>query len=140
MVAVVLTLPAGAHPHLCRHPPRRAAPRRGAAARCRAHRSRRQPRGGADPYFQSLHWLDSGIAELLFYTFPVVTLDVERFFLKQQVAPAALLCVVVIFAGAALIAVPGLRDGRSTRAALPGQLPARSSTPSMPGCWRGTHR
>jgi drug/metabolite transporter (DMT)-like permease len=54
-------------------------------------------------YFQSLRWLDTGIAVLLFYTFPVVTLGVERFFFKQQVAAAALLCVGVIFVGAALI-------------------------------------
>jgi drug/metabolite transporter (DMT)-like permease len=37
-------------------------------------------------YFQSLRWLDTGIAVLLFYTFPVVTLGVERFCFKQQVA------------------------------------------------------
>src|SRR5215469_14361719 len=54
-------------------------------------------------YFQSLRWLDTGIAVLLFYTFPVVTLAVERFFFKQHVALSALLCVIVIFAGAALI-------------------------------------
>jgi drug/metabolite transporter (DMT)-like permease len=62
-------------------------------------------------YFQSLRRLDTGIAVLLFYTFPVVTLAVERFFLKQQVAPAALLCVIVILAGAAMIAGPGLHNG-----------------------------
>jgi drug/metabolite transporter (DMT)-like permease len=48
-------------------------------------------------YFQSLRWLDTGIAVLLSYTFPVVTLGVERFFFKQQVARSALLCVIVIF-------------------------------------------
>lgn len=62
-------------------------------------------------YFQSLRHLDTGIAVLLFYTFPVGTRGVERFFFKQQVAPAALLCVIVIFAGAALIAAPGLHNG-----------------------------
>jgi drug/metabolite transporter (DMT)-like permease len=49
-------------------------------------------------YFQSLRRFDTGIAMLLFYIFPVVTLGVERFFFKQQVAPTALLCVIVIFA------------------------------------------
>ena len=77
-------------------------------------------------YFQSLRWLDTGTAVLLFYTFPVVTLGVERFFFKQQVAPAALLCVIVIFAGAALIAVPGLRNGtidpRGLAWAIPGPV------------------
>jgi len=77
-------------------------------------------------YFQSLRWLDTGIAVLLFYTFPVVTLGIERFFFKQQVAPAALMCVIVIFAGAALIAVPGLRNGtidpRGLAWAIPGPV------------------
>jgi drug/metabolite transporter (DMT)-like permease len=63
---------------------------------------------------------------LLFYTFPVVTLGVERFFFKQQVAPAALLCIIVIFDGAALIAVPGLRNGtidpRGLAWAVPGPV------------------
>jgi drug/metabolite transporter (DMT)-like permease len=36
-------------------------------------------------YFESLRRLDTGIAALLFYTFPVVTLGVERFFFRQQV-------------------------------------------------------
>jgi hypothetical protein len=56
----------------------------------------------------------------------VVTLGVERFFFKQPVAPAALLCVMVIFAGAALIAVPGLRNGtidpRGLAWAVPGPV------------------
>jgi drug/metabolite transporter (DMT)-like permease len=62
-------------------------------------------------YFQSLRRLDTGIAVLLFYTFPVVTLGVVRFLFKQRVAPAALLCVIVILAGAAMIAAPGLQNG-----------------------------
>jgi drug/metabolite transporter (DMT)-like permease len=77
-------------------------------------------------YFQSLRWLDTGIAVLLFYTFPVVTLGVERLFFKQRVAPSALLCVFVIFAGAALIAVPGLHNGtidpRGLAWAVPGPV------------------
>ena len=77
-------------------------------------------------YFQSLRWLDTGIAVLLFYTFPVVTLAVERFCFKQQVALSAVLCVIVIFVGAALIAVPGLHNGtidpRSLAFAIPGPV------------------
>src|SRR5215467_1136612 len=77
-------------------------------------------------YFQSLRWLDTGIAVLLFYTFPVVTLAVERFFFRQRVAPAALLCVIVILAGAALIAGPGLNNGtidpRGLAWAVPGPV------------------
>ena len=77
-------------------------------------------------YFQSLRWLDTGIAVLLFYTFPVVTLAVERYFFKQRVALSVLLCVIVIFVGAALIAVPGLRNGtidpRGLAWAIPGPI------------------
>jgi drug/metabolite transporter (DMT)-like permease len=77
-------------------------------------------------YFQSLRWLDTGIAVLLFYTFPVVTLGVERFCFKQQVALSVLLCVIVIFMGAALIAVPGLHNGtidpRGLAWAVPGPI------------------
>ena len=77
-------------------------------------------------FFQSLRRLDTGIAVLLFYTFPVVTLAVERFFFKERVAPAALLCVIVILAGAALIAGPGLHNGtidpRGLAWAVPGPV------------------
>jgi drug/metabolite transporter (DMT)-like permease len=73
-----------------------------------------------------LRWLDTGIAVLLFYTFPVVTLGVERFCFKQRVALSVLLCVTVIFAGAALIAVPGLHNGtidpRGLAWAIPGPI------------------
>lgn len=62
-------------------------------------------------YFQSLRRLDTGIAVLLFYTFPVVTLAIERFLFKQRLAAAAVPSVVVILAGAALIAAPGLHNG-----------------------------
>jgi drug/metabolite transporter (DMT)-like permease len=77
-------------------------------------------------YFQSLRRLDTGIAVLLFYTFPVVTLGIERFFFKEQVPRAAAGCVVVILAGAALIAGPGLHAGtidpRGLAWAIPGPI------------------
>jgi len=77
-------------------------------------------------YFQSLRRLDTGIAVLLFYTFPAVTLCVERFVFKQPVARISLLCVVVILAGAAFIAAPGLHNGtidpRGLAWAIPGPV------------------
>jgi drug/metabolite transporter (DMT)-like permease len=77
-------------------------------------------------YFQSLRWPNTGIAVLLFYTFPVATLGVERFCFKQQLALSVLLCVIMIFAGAALIAVPGLHNGtinpRGLAWAIPGPV------------------
>ena len=77
-------------------------------------------------YFESLRWLDTGIATLLFYTYPAVTLGLERFLFRQPVAPLAVLCVAAIFAGAALIAVPGLHAGtidpRGLVWAIPGPI------------------
>ena len=75
-------------------------------------------------YFESLRRLDTGIAVLLFYTFPAVTLAIERIVFKERPAPVALVCVGVILAGAVLIAGPGLRNGtidpRGLAWAIPG--------------------
>jgi hypothetical protein len=92
-------------------------------------------------YFQSLRRLDTGIAVLLFYTFPVVTLGVERFFFKQQVAPAALLCVIVIFAGAPISIRSATEDAARTlgvelstiEVATPDQIPGGFETAAAAG-------
>jgi hypothetical protein len=77
-------------------------------------------------------------AVLLFYTFPVVTLGVERFCFKQHVALSVLLCVIVIFMGAALIAVPGLHNGtidpRGLAWAVPGPIIYAFYWRPMPAC------
>src|SRR5690348_2305169 len=63
-------------------------------------------------FFESLRYLETGIAVLLFYTYPAVTLIIERVAFRRRARPAAILCVAMILAGAALIAVPGLQGGR----------------------------
>lgn len=77
-------------------------------------------------FFESLRWLETSIAVLLFYTYPAVTLVVERVVFKRRVRPIAVFCVALILAGAGLITVPGLRGGaidpRGLLWAVPGPL------------------
>ena len=77
-------------------------------------------------FFESLHWLETGIAVLLFYTYPAVTLALERIVFKRRVQPISALCVAMILGGAVLIAAPGLEGGaidpRGFFWALPGPL------------------
>jgi drug/metabolite transporter (DMT)-like permease len=62
-------------------------------------------------FWQSLKTLDTSIAVLLFYTYPAVTLALDRVVFKQKVRPRALWCIAAILGGAALITAPGLRGG-----------------------------
>ena len=62
-------------------------------------------------FWESLKTLETSIAVLLFYTYPAVTLALDRLILKQPIRPLAVLCIAVILLGAALITVPGLRGG-----------------------------
>ena len=77
-------------------------------------------------FFESLHWLETSIAVLLFYTYPAVTLALERILFKRRVQPIAVLCVAMILGGAGLIAGPGLDGGtidpRGFLWAIPGPL------------------
>jgi drug/metabolite transporter (DMT)-like permease len=62
-------------------------------------------------FWESLHTLDTGIAILLFYIYPALTLVLDRLIFKRPVRLRAALCVAMILAGAGLIALPGLRGG-----------------------------
>jgi drug/metabolite transporter (DMT)-like permease len=55
--------------------------------------------------------LDTGIAVVLLYTYPAVTLALDRIVFGQPIRPRAALCIAVILLGAGLITVPGLRGG-----------------------------
>jgi drug/metabolite transporter (DMT)-like permease len=61
-------------------------------------------------FFESLRWLETGIAVLLFYTYPAITLFLERILFGRPVRPVVVLCVAMILAGAGLIAGQGLHD------------------------------
>jgi drug/metabolite transporter (DMT)-like permease len=62
-------------------------------------------------FWESLKTLETSIAVLLFYTYPAVTLALDRVIVKQPIRPIAVLCIAMIIGGAALITLPGLRGG-----------------------------
>ncbi len=77
-------------------------------------------------FWESLRTLDTSIAVLLFYTYPALTLVLDRLVFKQPVRPLAVLCIAVILGGAGLITGPGLQGGtinpRGLLWAVPGPL------------------
>ena len=62
-------------------------------------------------FWESLKTLETSIAVLLFYTYPAVTLALDRLIFKQPIRPLAVLCIAIILGGAGLITGPGLRGG-----------------------------
>ncbi|MGH7115566.1 MAG: DMT family transporter [Stellaceae bacterium] len=62
-------------------------------------------------FWESLHTLDTSIAVLLFYTYPALTLVLDRLIFKRPIRRRPALCVGLILLGAGLITVPGLRGG-----------------------------
>ena len=64
-------------------------------------------------FWESIKTLETSIAVLLFYTYPAVTLALDRLVFGTRVRPLALLCIAAILLGAALITGPGLHGGTS---------------------------
>src|SRR4051794_6900805 len=62
-------------------------------------------------FWESLKTLETSIAVLLFYTYPAVTLLLDRFLFAQPIRPVAVACILVILLGAGLITAPGLQGG-----------------------------
>jgi drug/metabolite transporter (DMT)-like permease len=62
-------------------------------------------------FWESLKTLDTSIAVLLFYTYPALTLALERLVFRRPIRKLAVGCIAVILCGAALITIPGLRAG-----------------------------
>ncbi|HEX3860728.1 MAG TPA: DMT family transporter [Stellaceae bacterium] len=75
-------------------------------------------------FWQSLETLETSIAVLLFYTYPAVTLMLDRFVFKEPIRPVAVVCVAVILLGAGLIAGPGLSRGTIAVSGLAWAVPA----------------
>jgi drug/metabolite transporter (DMT)-like permease len=75
-------------------------------------------------FWESLKTLDTSIAVLLFYTYPALTLVLDRVLFGREIRPAAMLCVAIILAGAALITLPGVRNGTLDPGGLAWALPA----------------
>jgi drug/metabolite transporter (DMT)-like permease len=62
-------------------------------------------------FWESLKTLETSIAVLLFYTYPAVTLLLDRVIFRQPIRPIVVLCIAIILLGAGLITLPGLRGG-----------------------------
>jgi len=75
-------------------------------------------------FWESLKTLETSIAVLLFYTFPAVTLALDRFFFKEPIRPLAVFCIAIILAGAGLITGPGLHGGTIDARGLAWALPS----------------
>ena len=71
-------------------------------------------------FWESIKTLETGIAVLLFYTYPAVTLALDRLVFKQRVRPLALLCIGCdpVGAGADHRAGAAQRRARSARSRL----------------------
>ena len=75
-------------------------------------------------FWESIKTLETSVAVLLFYTYPVVTLAIDRVVFKRPVRPVALACVAIILFGAGLITAPGLRAGMFDLRGLAWALPS----------------
>ena len=75
-------------------------------------------------FWESIRTLDTGVAELLFYTYPAVTLVLDRAVFKVPIRPLAVLCIAFILIGAGLITGPGIRGGAIDARGLAWILPA----------------
>jgi drug/metabolite transporter (DMT)-like permease len=75
-------------------------------------------------FWESLHTLDTSVAILLFYTYPALTLGLDRLFFKRPIRPRALLCVAVILFGAGLVTLPGVTNGKLDPRGLMWLLPS----------------
>ena len=75
-------------------------------------------------FWESIKTLDTSIAVLLFYTYPALTLALDRIVLKRPIHSPAVICIAVILCGAALVTVPGLRAGGIALIGLAWAIPA----------------
>src|SRR5437763_15623426 len=64
-------------------------------------------------FWESLKTLETSIAVLLFYTYPAVTLVLDRALVAQPIRPLAVACILVVLLAAGLITPPGLEGGPS---------------------------
>lgn len=63
-------------------------------------------------FWESLHTLETSVAILLFYTYPALTLALDRLIFKRAIGWPAVLAVAAILLGAGLVAAPGMHSHR----------------------------
>jgi drug/metabolite transporter (DMT)-like permease len=62
-------------------------------------------------FWESLHWVPTSVAILLFYTYPALTLLIDRLIFRRPIQRLAVFCVALILAGAGLVLLPGVTGG-----------------------------
>lgn len=62
-------------------------------------------------FWESIRLLDTGLAVLLFYTYPALTLVLDRVLFDRPIRVRAAFCVAIILVGAGFVTLPGLRQG-----------------------------
>jgi drug/metabolite transporter (DMT)-like permease len=75
-------------------------------------------------FWESIKTLDTSVAELLFYTYPAVTLVLDRVAFKVPIRPLAVFCIAAILLGAGLITGPGIGAGAIDTRGLAWIIPA----------------
>lgn len=75
-------------------------------------------------FWESIRTLDTSVAVLLFYTYPALTLVVDRVLFKRPIRRWAALCVAIILCGAGLITLPGVESGTIPLAGLAWAIPS----------------
>jgi drug/metabolite transporter (DMT)-like permease len=75
-------------------------------------------------FWESIKTLETSVAVLLFYTYPALTVAIDRLVFKTQVRKLALACIAAILCGAALITGPGLHSGALDPRGLAWAVPA----------------
>jgi drug/metabolite transporter (DMT)-like permease len=75
-------------------------------------------------FWESIKTLETSVAVLLFYTYPAITVALDRMLFRHRVRPLALICIGAILLGAALITGPGLHRGMLDPRGVAWALPA----------------
>jgi drug/metabolite transporter (DMT)-like permease len=75
-------------------------------------------------FWESIRYIDTGLADLLFYTYPGLTLLLDRLLFGRPIRAKAVLCIAIILSGAALVTLPDLRGGTIDPRGLAWALPS----------------
>ncbi|HZK89678.1 MAG TPA: DMT family transporter [Stellaceae bacterium] len=75
-------------------------------------------------FWESIKTLDTSVAVLLFYTYPALTLGLDRILFKRPIRARPALCVAIILIGAGFVTLPGLRGGALDLRGLAWAIPA----------------
>jgi drug/metabolite transporter (DMT)-like permease len=62
-------------------------------------------------FWESIRTVETGVAVLLFYTYPAITLALDRLVYGRPIRPLAVVCIGAILCGAAMITAPGISGG-----------------------------